>query len=136
MIFRLLRNYLWQRRRKIFRFRDGKSVRGADPIVVALALHRHKEYLPEHLVDAANGVQEARESVAAAACDVFSVTPLADNGKHGLTVAERIELMMAFDAYLHALKKNTKHSPTPQTSSDATSQSSSEPTTNDSSASG
>lgn len=132
MLFRWLHN----RRRKIFRFNDGRRVRSIDPIEAAIGLSEHKTYLPEHLEDARFGDVEALGQVATAACDVFGVQPLSVNGKTGLTVAERLELMLAFDLYLLALKKNTARSLTPASSTESTSTDSSEPTTSDTSDSG
>jgi hypothetical protein len=129
-MIRLIAQYLWRRRRNIFRYNDGRRVRSADPIAVAIALHEHKTFLPRHLGEATDGDPEAMIIVARAACDVFGVTPLAANGKTGLTAAECLELMQAFDAYLFALKKNIERSLTKRGYTESMSQGSSEPTTN------
>ena len=71
-------------------------------------MHSHKVFLHRHIADAAKGDTEAQGILAATACDVINVKPLSIDGKSGLTVAERMELIMAFDLYLQALKKNTK----------------------------
>lgn len=56
-----IRLKVWQRRRKLFRYIDGQKIRRADPIEVAIALHRHPDFLPTygHLFpdDAANAIQ-------------------------------------------------------------------------------
>ncbi|MGV3486237.1 MAG: hypothetical protein ACO1RT_17595 [Planctomycetaceae bacterium] len=123
-----IRQRIWNKRRLIFRFNDGQAVRAVDPIEIAIALHEHKEYLPAHLHDAADGDKEAQRIVARAACDAFGV--MAWNGfNEGLTVAERIELMMAFDAYLDTLKKNIAFSPILRTYTASTSKASGAPTT-------
>ena len=136
MILRWLRQRIWRRRRLIFRFNDGSRVRSVDPIEVAMALHDHARYLPGHLKGAAEGDREAQQIAAAAACDVFGVRPLQPDGKSGLTVSERIELLMAFDLYLLTLKKNIGRSPTRRSSTGSTSANSLEPITSDTSASG
>lgn len=115
----------------IFRYHDGSRVRSADPIVLASLLHEHDEYLYRHLGEAADGDSDSIDIVARAVCDVFGVQPLA--GKTGLTVAERIELMMAFDLYLIELKKNTGRFPTSPDFTESTSPPSPAPTTSDSS---
>ena len=130
------RRWLWNRRRSIFRFRDGAKIRSIDPIAVAIALHEHPKFIFRHLQEAAAGEQEAMQIVADTACDVFGVSPLAADGKSGLTIPERLELMLAFDVYCLALKKNTAPSPTPPTSTVSTSPKSSEPITSDMSESG
>jgi hypothetical protein len=132
-MFRMIAQMLWRRRRNIFRFNDGRRVRSADPIAVAIALHEHKEYLPHHLGEATDGNPEAMMIVARAACDVLGVHPLAANGKSGLTAAELLELMQAFDGYLFALKKNIEHSLTKRGYTESTSPDLSEPITNDTS---
>lgn len=132
MLFRWLHN----RRRKIFRFNDGRKIRSADPIEVSIALAEHAKFLPEHLEDARWGDVESLEIVATTACDVFGVQPLSADGKSGLTVGERLELLLAFDLYLMALKKNIGRSPTPRSSTESISPGSSGKTTSDTSGSG
>lgn len=136
MIFRLIRRWLWNRRRNIFRYNDGHNVRSIDPIQVAIGLHEHDTFLPRHLSEAADGNPTAQQIVGQAACDVFGVSSLAADGSRGLTLAERIELMFAFDAYMFALKKNIDRTPIKPVSTGSTSPDSSEPTMSDSSASG
>ncbi len=134
MLLRWLANRRWNKRRLIFRFHDGRRIRRVDPVEIALALHEHPEYLPEHLGEASDGHLGAQRTVAQAACDVFGVQPLSEKG--GLTVAERIELMQAFDLYLLALKKNTVASRISRSSTASTSAGSSATTTNATSDSG
>lgn len=133
-MLRWFANRRWNKRRLIFRFNDGRRIRRVDPVEIAIALHEHPEYLPEHLKEASSGSPDAQRTVAKAACDVFGVEPLSEN--RGLTVNERIELVMAFDLYLLALKKNTVVSPISRDSTASTSADLSEPTTNDTSVSG
>jgi hypothetical protein len=132
-MLRMIAQMLWRRRRNIFRFNDGRSVRAADPIAVAIALHEHKTFLPRHLGEAVDGDAEAQMIVAETACEVFNVLPLAANGKSGLTVSELLELMLAFDAYLWSLKKSTERLLIKRGYTESTSPQSSEPTTNDTS---
>lgn len=111
-------------------------MRGADPIVVAMLLHEDKQYLPEHLKDASRGDTDALLIVANAAQRAFGINPLAKDGKSGLTIAELHELMLTFDQWMMAVKKNIRVSPTARPSSAATSPRSSDSTTSDSSGSG
>ena len=136
MIFRYIRRKLAERRRFIFRYYDGLRVQSADPIELATDLAAHKTYLHEHIGQAVAGDAEALAIVGDAACDVFGVEPLSEDGKRGLTVAERLQLVMAFDLYMAALKKNTAVLPIPQSSTASTSESSKGSTTSDMSASG
>lgn len=132
MLIRWIRNRIRAKRRRIFRFWDGTRIRGADPIVVAIRLHDHKQFLPSHLTDAARGDSDALAIVAIAACGAFGVSELSSDGKSGLTRSELYELMLAFDQYMMAVKKNIAISPTSRSSTAATSPPSSEPTTTDS----
>jgi hypothetical protein len=131
-----LRNRIWRKRRLIFRFHDGHKIRSIDPVEVVVGLHGHSSYLHRHLGEAANGDADAQRTVAQAACDVFGVHPFDSTSQTGLTVAERIELVMAFDLYMWKLKKNTGRLRTPPQSTASTSPASSEPITNDTSDSG
>ena len=130
------RRWLWNRRRSIFRFRDGSKIRAIDPIAVAIALHEHPQFTFRHLQEAASGDRDAMLIVAGTACDVFGVHPLAADGKSGLTIPERLELMLSFDVFCAALKKNTAPSPIPPDSTGSISPESSEPITSDSPVSG
>jgi hypothetical protein len=111
----------------LFRFHDGKRLRRADPLAIAIALHSHPTYLPRHLKDAVDGDKDALQIVAQAATDVFQVQPLQTGG---LTLQERFELMLGFDLYIRKLKKNTVVSATSPSSTASTSEDSSKPTTN------
>jgi len=127
----MFRRWLWSRRRSIFRFRDGSKIRAIDPIAVAIALHEHPAFTFRHLQEASCGDRDAMLIVAKTACDVFGVHPLAADGKSGLTIPERLELMLSFDVFCAALKKNTAPSPIPPDSMESTLPESSEPTTSD-----
>src|SRR5690606_11840541 len=84
----------------------------------------------------ADGDKEAQQIVAKVATDVFGVHSLDATGKSGLTVAERIELVMAFDLYLMQLKKNIGRSRTRRKPSASMPPKSNEPTTKNTSDSG
>jgi hypothetical protein len=131
-----IRNRIWNRRRLIFRYHDGVRTRRADPIELAAGLHAHDAYLHSHLSEAVDGDRDAIDIVARTACDVFGVHPLAVDGKSGMTVAERVELMLAFDLYLIELKKNIDPSPTQRIFTESTSVKSPEPAMNNTSDSG
>lgn len=130
-----LSRWLFNRSRKIFRFNDGRRVRAVDPVAAALALKEHPTYLRKHLFDSMRGDVDAQRIVAQAACDVFDVKPLDANGR-GLSMTERIELVMGFDLYLSALKKNSVAFPTSPSSTVPTSEPSTEAITPATSASG
>lgn len=132
MIFRWIRNRRWNKRRLLFRFYDGSKIRSIDPVVAGIALHAHDTFVYRHLHEAANGDAESQLIVAQTASDVFGVAAVDNDGSHGLTISERVELMMAFDLWLMALKKNIARSPTSATYTVLTSHGSSETTTNDS----
>lgn len=129
-------NWLRNRKRHIFYFRDGRRRRAADPIEVSIALKSHPKYTPDDLLDAIDGDEEAIEKVASACCDAFHVEPLSFDGKRGLTVTERVELVAAFNSWMLLVKKNIKSSATKPSSTAATSSESSEPTTSDTAPSG
>jgi hypothetical protein len=135
-MIKFIAQMLWRKRRNIFRFNDGRGVRSADPIAIAIALHEHKEFLPRHLGEAASGEPEAMMIVARTASEVFNVPFLAANGKIGLTAAEMLELMLAFDGYMWLLKKSTERFLTKRGFTESTSPQSSEPIMNDTSDSG
>ena len=136
MLIQWLRNRRWKRRRLIFQFHDGTRIQAIDPIEVSVAIHDHPEFLHRHLKETTEGDSESQAIAARTACDVFGVSPLDVASGTGLTVTERVELMMAFDLYVIALKKNTRHSPTPPSSMESTSNPSSKATTSDTSPSG
>lgn len=131
-----LRNKIWNRRRLLFRFHDGKRIRRVDPLAAAIALHAHPTYLPRHLGEAVDGDKDALQIVAQAASDVLGIAPLVIGGNGGLTLQERLEIMLAFDAYLGALKKNIARPLTSPHSTAQTSPESPAPTTSSTSASG
>lgn len=63
------------------------------------------QYLPRHIDEAMAGDAEAISICGAAAMRAFGVKD-AENG--GLTLAERLELLLLFERWIDALKKNMK----------------------------
>ena len=112
-MFNFLVNYIRNRQRMIFRFWDGKKVRGADPIVVWRALLSHPEFeitrdtelmnVPEFKISDA-----ARHRLVAATRAAFAVKSLADGG---LTEDETVSLFQSFCVYAAELKKNSSNTP-------------------------
>ena len=111
MLLYWLRKRLWQRKRLIFRYHDGTRNVGADPIEVSIAMHAHPKFLYRHLHEAVDGNLESQTIVSDMACEIFNVKPLSPDGKTGLTRAELLALVMAFDLYRIALKKNIEPLP-------------------------
>ncbi len=105
-MFRFLRRYVSARKKLIFRFHDGQRNCCADPIVVAGRLKAHPQFLPQHLIEARDGDAMAIKIVGDAACHAFDVQPLDGDG-NGLTLSDRVALLLAFDYWVDALKKNT-----------------------------
>lgn len=111
-MFVWLRNKIRNRQRAIFRFWDGRYERGIDPISTHLAIIAHPTYNSEtdpYLadLDTPEG-HEAHAKMVRACQDVFGIPVFAEvNGKTvGLTNYECINLMVDFNQYLIALKKN------------------------------
>lgn len=111
MFFNRLRQRIHDRRRRIFRYYDGRKLCAADPIRIALELHDHPTFLHRHLLEAANGDRDAQKIAAETASDVFRIPELQPDGS-GLTISERVDLLLAFDLYLLTLKKKPASSPT------------------------
>lgn len=105
MIFRLFKRIRQDRRRLLFRFYDGRRYRRADPLVISDNLANDSEYLPRHLESAMLGDQDAIKLCGRVACRVFDVLEATDN--EGLTLSERLELLLTFTRWIAALKKNT-----------------------------
>lgn len=110
----LLRRFLFNRNRKIFRFWNGRRVCWADPVEC------WRELLADEHFDMARdaALMELPERVVAdvawvkcvnAVRRVFHVST-ADDG--GLTESECVDLFRAFCVYVHALKKNSNPTPT------------------------
>ena len=134
-MFRWYRRFK-NRKRGLFRFEDGRQLRAADPLEIAQRMAVHPRYKPMHLSGAERGHRVDQKIVARAAVDIFDVEQWDDRKQIGMTQAELISLMISFDNYLLALKKNTRRSPTSPASTAATPQPSTPPTMSDSSHSG
>ena len=107
-----IRRLIIERRRAIFRFWDGRRIRGADPIAVLRALRADPEYDQEvhlPLVDA--GDEEAIRIAANAVRRAFGVAAFEAGG---LSELELLGVLMDFITFTLALKKNT--GPTPSSS--------------------
>ena len=112
LILNPIRRLIIERRRAIFRFWDGRRIRGADPIAVLRSLRADPEYDQEvhlPLVDA--GDEEAIRIVANAVRRAFSVAAFESGG---LSELELLGVLMDFITFTLALKKNT--GPTPNSS--------------------
>lgn len=91
------------RRRAIFRFWDGRRVRGVDPIAVVRALRADDEYDEEtHLKLADAGHDDAIRITAAAVRRAFGMAGFAGGG---LTDLECLAVLLQFLNYLTDLKK-------------------------------
>lgn len=121
------------RYRRIFKFDSGAGLRRIDPLIVCQRLALDEHYRGDHLAGAEVGDPVAQAITAGAACRAFGVTAYDDQTETGLTTAERIDLMISFDNYLLALKKNIKPSPTLPRPMGATQRPSNGKTTNGSS---
>lgn len=116
MLFRWLRN----RRRNIFRFHDGIRNRAIDPLVAWRIMWEHPECNPEVDFEPAVGLAPdgsrvkfdngAQDRVLKMAREMFGLKPYSE-GSPGLTVAETIELLWSFLAYMRSLKKKPDQSP-------------------------
>lgn len=112
-MFGFITNWFWQRQRQIFRFRDGRRVRGADPLVVWRALLSHTEFeitrdtelmnVPEFQI-----ADPARRRLIAATRGAFGISDLAGGG---LTEDETVDLFKSFCVYAAELKKNSSNTP-------------------------
>ena len=107
MLLARIRDYLFRRSRKrhIFRFREGRRYRYVDPVTVSLLLAEHPEYLPRHLEEAREGDLEAIEICGRAAIDAFGVEPADPNSPSGMTLSDRVKLLIAFDLWIIGLKQ-------------------------------
>lgn len=113
MIRRLFQRWRIKREsnlRLIFCFDDGAgNLRRIDPIVACNQLAEDPEYLPRHVDEARLGDRQSLAICGNAANRAFGVCDVAD-GPAGMTLADRLALMIRFNDYLWALKKNTRRS--------------------------
>lgn len=121
MLFARIRRFFrirrQEREREIFRFWDGVSERGIDPIRVLRAMMAHETFNAEIHVDAAiAGDPEATGICLAATRELFGVAEWREYAgeQAGLTDKETLSLMFAFAEYMDGLKKNFNGSPTSQ----------------------
>jgi hypothetical protein len=126
MIKRLLFSIrLWFRPRSspnLFAYFDGARWRTIDPLAAIYALESHPEYVGKtHFRGIAENDRESIEICAKAVIDVFGAVPYDADTRKGLTIAERVGLLVAFARYLEAVKKNTERSAATPRSMDATS---------------
>ncbi len=95
--------------RKIFRYRDGKTDRLADPLATWFAFEADPEFkINEHPAGMERGESEAMRIAIAAVRRVLGINPWADGG---LTDLECVDLLMSFLDYMATLKKNGSGSP-------------------------
>lgn len=112
----MLRRWLRERRvrqeehnRQIFCYECRGKKRYADPMAICLALQVDKEYTPEHLRKAKRAEPISMEIVAEAATKAFDVPRLDTATGQGMTFAELVGLVDAFDLWCYHLQKKTLH---------------------------
>lgn len=121
-------------RRNIFQYWDGTRKRRGDPLDIQRKLDLHPEYRYDvHPALAQDGDPEAVE-ICLDAIQVAFDLPAFDEAQ-GLTIDEKVNLLVAFGRFIEAVKKNIWHLPTLRVPTDATSNESTEPTTSNSSGS-
>lgn len=103
--------FAWFRRRKrrIYRFHDGRRWRAADPLKALVDLELHEVVVPERdlpAVDAAS--PEATRNVAEATREIFDVPPFEEGG---LGYEELLQVLEGLFAFMEQLKKNTSVAP-------------------------
>lgn len=111
----VIRRWLFNRNRAIFRYWDGRKLRRIDPMVVYRRLDSHPDFDWETTpveVDAPSDAiaGPALAATAEAVREAFEI-PVYD-GKRGLTEGELTNLLIDYVEWLNALKKNTSEPPT------------------------
>jgi len=99
-----------EREREIFRFWDGVSERGVDPIRTLRGMMSHPTFdAGTHIDLALAGDEQATAICVNAVRDIFGVDVWNEqNGvQTGLTDKESLTLLFAFGDYMEGLKKNT-----------------------------
>lgn len=96
-----------ERARAIFSYETRQGTRHCDPLLVAMALQTDPEYKPEHLVKAKQQDPVCLEIVANAAARAFQVKRLSSADDTGMTIAELLGLLDAFDLWCFQLQKKT-----------------------------
>lgn len=109
-MFNWFRRWRHNRRRAIFQFWDGRTLRRVDPQVVWRALKNHPEFnIDRDLEFHDAGHDDATQLCIAATRAAFGV--LEFDGRSGLTEDETIELLGNFGAWTAAVKKNISPPP-------------------------
>lgn len=93
--------------RCIFSYETHQGTRHADPMQIAMALKTDPDYLPRHLDEALQNDPVSMEIVANAASRAFGIQRLDESTGNGMTIAELIGLVDAFDLWCFRLQKKT-----------------------------
>ena len=119
-------------KRSIFKYWNGSSTVGIDPLLVEERLDTDPAWVAnKHPALATTGDLTAFNICVAAYARAFGISVY--DGSTGLTRAEIFELMSTFDLYMWSLKKSTSDLAIPAEPTDATSSNSSDPITSDTS---
>lgn len=136
-LFRRRRQTNKEPERNIFRYHNGHDWVFGDPLEIQRRLTLHPVYRADvHPLLAENGDYEALAIVDQAICDAFEVPPIDPQTGLGLTLEQRLQLLIMFGQYMELQKKSISHLPIPRQPLDSTSTPSGRPTTNASSDSG
>lgn len=93
--------------KQIFAYETEQKTRYADPMEVCLLLASDENYTPEHLRKAKKCEPASMEIVAQAAARAFNVQRLDTATGKGMTIAELVGLVDAFDLWCWHLQKKT-----------------------------
>ncbi len=96
-----------QLQRCIFTYETQQGTRHGDPMQIAMALKTDADYLPRHLDEALKNDPISMEIVANAASRAFGIPRLKEATGDGMTIAELIGLVDAFDLWCYRLQKKT-----------------------------
>lgn len=118
------------RHRLLFRFWDGRRIRGVDPIAIIQTIDNHPQYRWDlHPGRVARGESAAIRETVDAVSQAFGTTMFTEVGKPGLTTDEHLQLLATFLRWVDLQKKSTDNmrtllqstgEPTPSTTSDQT----------------
>lgn len=109
-MFNWFRRWLFNRRRAIFQFWNGRAWCQVDPLVVFRKLREHPEFdLDRDTMFHEAGHEDSTQLCIAATRVAFGVT--AFDGSAGLTEAETMDLLQSFGAWMQSVKKNTSPQP-------------------------
>lgn len=116
MIRRFL-NWLASRKRRIYRFYDGKTWRGVDPYLTWNSLKSDPEFsLEHHPVEVDRGDHETTMKLFRAVHRAFGTKEF--DGNSGITVEEAVEIFYRFMIYVDLVKKNSVMTPTSSPTTD------------------